>query len=129
MNRVRITEIKGLKKGKPNHCHQNAFYYCLDNDCKFVCGWLIEEGINIPHCICEKDGVYIDPTLNKEKEFKIYYTYTKEEIYNIFRTEESFFIPFQGNYKSIYDGTRKLNDEEARNWLKYLIKVEMEGIN
>lgn len=119
---VKITHKPNLELGEPNECHTNAAMYALDNDCNFVCGWL---GIT-PHCIVEKDGEYIDPTLNREADFKIFHTYTAEEICDIFNEEGESFIPFQGNYNSVYDGMRKVKDEELEEWWKYIYKMAFE---
>lgn len=125
---VKITHKPNLEVGTPKQCHYNAAMYAIENDCNFVCGWLIYENSNCktPHCICEKDGEYIDPTLNKESEFKIFHTYTAEEIDDIFCAEEQAFIPFQGNYKSVYDGLRKVKEEELRDWWIYIANMQYE---
>lgn len=131
MNRgqtIKITHKPNLEVGTPNECHHNAAMYAIDNDCNFVCGWLVYENTTYktPHCICEKDGEYIDPTLNREEDFKIFHTYTAEEICDIFDEEGEAFIPFQGNYKVVYDGTRKLKDDEIEEWWKYICKMAFE---
>lgn len=125
---VRITMKENLKFGTPHNCHKNAAMYAIENDCNFVCGWLIYENstCKTPHCICEKDGEYIDPTLNKASYFKIFHTYTSEEIDDIFYAEEQAFIPFIGNGESIYDGTRKLKPEELRDWWIYIANMQYE---
>ena len=122
---IKITHIPNLQLGTPNECHRNAFWYCMENNCNFVCGWILNEYMNIPHCIAEQDGVYIDNTLNKEREFKIYHTYTKDEIYKIFSTEQSFFIPFMGNMKCVYDGNKKLTSEDMDYWWEYIRQREI----
>lgn len=119
---VRITKKKNLKLGNSQDCHFNAAEYAIENDCNFVCGWL---GIT-PHCICEKDGEYIDPTLNRATNFKIFHTYTYEEIDDIFYAEGESFIPFIGNGESIYDGMRKLKEEELRDWWIYIANMQYE---
>lgn len=119
---IKITHKPNLEVGTPHQCHYNAAMYAIDNDCNFVCGWL---GIT-PHCICEKDGEYIDPTLNEERDFKIFHTYTYEEIDDIFYSEGESFIPFIGNGESIYDGMRKLKEEELRDWWIYIANMQYE---
>ena len=125
---VKITHKPNLEVGTPNQCHYNAAMYAIDNDCNFVCGWLIYENstCKTPHCICEKDGEYIDPTLNKASDFKIFHTYTAEEICDIFDEEGCAFIPFKGNYKSVYDGMRKVKEEELRDWWIYIVNMQYE---
>lgn len=124
---VRITHVPNLEVGKTHECHYNAAMYAIENDCNFVCGWIVNTPhCHTPHCICEKDGEYIDPTLNEELDFKIFHVYTLEEIGEIFDEEGEAFIPFQGNYKSVYDGTRKLKDEELKDWWDYIIKMQFE---
>lgn len=125
---VKITHKPNLEVGTPNECHANAAMYALDNDCDFVCGWLMYEGTTYktPHCICCKDGEYIDPTLNRECNFKIFHTYTAEEICDIYNEEGEAFIPFQGNYNSVYNGMRKVKDEELEEWWKYICKMAFE---
>lgn len=125
---VKITHKPNLEVGESNQCHYNAAMYAIDNDCNFVCGWLKNRNSNlgIPHCICEKYGEYIDPTLNRESYFKIFHTYTAEEICDIFDEEGCAFIPFNGNYKVVYDGLRKVKEEELRDWWNYLIKLAYE---
>lgn len=123
---VRITKKENLKLGKPHHCHQNAYEYAMKNKCEFVCGFLG----HTPHCICRQNGEYIDPTLNKEGDFKIFHIYTFREIVKIFCKEGSFFIPFQGVYKkdkiSVYDGLRKIKEEELRDWWIYIANMQYE---
>ena len=119
---VRIKHIPNLEVGEPHQCHFNAAEYAIANNCKFVCGFLG----HTPHCIVEKDGEYIDPTLNEERDFKIFHTYTAYEICKIFNEEGESFIPFQGNYKSVYDGTRKLTEEELRDWWIYIANMQYE---
>lgn len=114
---ITITHKDNLEVGEPHQCHFNAYQYAMENECNFVCGWI---GIT-PHCICEKDGEYIDPTLNRECEFKIFHTYTFEEIDDIFYAEESTFIPFMGNSNVIYDGMKKV--EDVNEWFEYVIKI------
>ena len=82
--------------------------------------------LGIPHCIVEKDGEYIDPTLNEERDFKIFHIYTAEQIDDIFYEEGEAFIPFQYNYGSVYDGTRKLKEEELRDWWIYIANMQYE---
>ena len=119
---VRITKKENIKLGEPHQCHFNAAEYAIENDCNFVCGFIG----HTPHCICEKDGEYIDPTLNKDSDFKIFHIYTAEEICDIFDEEGCTFIPFQGNYVSVYDGMRKLKDEELRDWWIYIANMQYE---
>ena len=119
---IRITKKENLKLGELHNCHFNAAEYAIGNKCNFVCGWVNGN----PHCICEKDGEYIDPTLNREDDFKIFHTYTAEEICKIFNKEGEAFIPFQGNYNSVYDGMRKVKDEELEEWWEYIYKMAFE---
>ena len=119
---VRITKKENLKLGELHNCHFNAAEYALDNACNFVCGWVNGN----PHCICEKDGEYIDPTLNREDDFKIFHIYTANEICKIFNKEGEAFIPFIGNYNSVYDGTRKVKDDELEEWFEYIYKMPFE---
>ena len=121
---VRITKKENLKLGELHNCHFNAAEYAIANNCKFVCGWLN----TTPHCICEKDGEYIDPTLNREADFKIFHTYTAYEICKIFNKEGYAFIPFIGNYGSVYDGMRKLKDDELEEWWEYIYKMPFDKI-
>lgn len=126
---VRITKKKNLKLGNSQDCHFNAAEYAIENDCNFVCGWLKNRNSNlgIPHCICEKDGEYIDPTLNREADFKIFHIYTAEEICDIFDEEGYAFIPFIGSrYTNIYDGLRKVKYEELRDWCIYIANMQYE---
>lgn len=119
---VRITKKENLKLGELHNCHFNAAEYAIENNGKFVCGWLN----TTPHCIVEKDGEYIDPTLNEERDFKIFHTYTAYEICKIFNEEGYAFIPFIGNYGSVYDGMRKLKDDELEEWFEYIYKMPFE---
>ena len=119
---VRITKKENLKLGELHNCHFNAAEYAIANNCKFVCGWLN----TTPHCIVEKDGEYLDPTLNREADFKIFHTYTAYEICKIFNKEGYAFIPFIGNYGSVYDGMRKLKDDELEEWWEYIYKMPFE---
>ena len=125
---VRIKHIPNIEVGEPHQCHFNAAEYAIENNCNFVCGWLKNKNSNlgIPHCICEKDGEYLDPTLNREADFKIFHTYTAEAIDDIFYAEGEAFFPFQGNYKSVYDGTRKVKDDEIEEWWEYIHKMAFE---
>ena len=85
------------------------------------------QNLGIPHCICEKDVEYIDPTLNNESDFKIFHIYTDEQIDDIFNKEGYAFIPFQGSIDTnIYDGMRKLKDEELRDWWIYIANMQYE---
>ena len=119
---VRITKKENLKLGELHNCHFNAAEYAIGNKCNFVCGWVNGN----PHCICEKDGEYIDPTLNIEADFKIFHIYTANEICKIFNEEGYAFIPFIGNYGSVYDGMRKLKDDELEEWFEYIYKMPFE---
>lgn len=124
---VKITNKQNLELGKPNECHANAAIYAIENDCDFVCGWLMYEDTTYktPHCICCKDGEYIDPTLNRESEFKIFHVYTAEEICSIFDEEGEAFIPFQGNYKVVYDGMKKVEPDDLEEWWNYVCKINL----
>ena len=82
--------------------------------------------LGIPHCICRQNGEYIDQTLNIEEYFKILHIYTAEQIDDIFYEECEAFIPLQGNYKSVYYGTRKLTEEELRDWWIYIANMQYE---
>ena len=119
---VRIKHIPNLKVGEPHQCHFNAYEYAMKNKCEFVCGFLG----HTPHCICRQNGEYIDPTLNKESYFKIFHIYTAEEIFDIFDEEGCAFIHFQGNYVYVYDGMRKLKEEELRDWWIYIANMQYE---
>lgn len=123
---VKITKKENLKLGTPHNCHKNAYEYAMKNKCEFVCGFLG----HTPHCICRQNGEYIDTTLNKEADFKIFHIYTFREIVKIFCKEGSFFIPFQGVYKkdtiSVYDGLRKVKEEELRDWWIYIANMQYE---
>ena len=121
---VKITKKENLKLGELHNCHFNAAEYAIANNCKFVCGWLN----TTPHCIVEKDGEYIDPTLNREADFKIFHTYTAYEICKIFNKEGYAFIPFIGNYDSVYDGMRKVKDDELEEWFEYIYKMAFDKI-
>ena len=121
---VKITNKDNLKLGTPHRCYHNAAVYALENNCNYVCGW-IENGYGYPHCICEMNGEYIDPTLNEEYDFKIFHIYTAEEIWKIFNEEGYAFIPFEGcKFVKPYDGMRKLKKEEVKEWRKYIEKIE-----
>ena len=117
---IKITHKPNLEVGESHQCHFNAYQYAMENDCNFVCGWI---GIT-PHCIVEKDGEYLDPTLNKSTDFKIFHTYTAEDIDDIFYAEESTFIPFQGNTKVVYDGMKKVEQEDLKEWWEYIIEIQ-----
>ena len=98
---VRIKHITNFEVGEPHQCHFNAYEYAMKNKCEFVCGFLG----HTQHCICIQNGEYIDQTLN-------------EEGYS--------FIPFIGNYCSVYDGIRKLKEEELRDWWIYIANMQYE---
>lgn len=123
---VKITHKPNLEVGTPNECHHNSAMYAIDNDCDFVCGWLIYENstYKLPHCICKQNGEYIDPTLNKAADFKIFHIYTAEEICDIYDEEGEAFIPFQGNYNVVYDGMKKVGQEDIKEWWNYIIKIQ-----
>lgn len=125
---VKITHKPNLEVGEPHNCHYNAAMYAIDNDCNFVCGWLIYENstYKTPHCIVEKDGDFIDPTLNRATDFKIFHTYTAEEICDIYDEEGEAFIPFQGNCNAVYDGMKKVNAEDIKEWWNYIYKMQNE---
>ena len=61
---------------------------------------------------------------NEERDFKIFHTYTAYEICKIFNKEGCAFIPFIGNYVSVYDGIRKLKEEELRDWWIYIANMQ-----
>ena len=83
--------------------------------------------LGIPHCICRQNCEYIDPTLNREEDFKIFHIYTAEQIDDIFYEEGYAFIQFQGSIDTnIYDGMRKLKDEELRDWWIYIANMQYE---
>ena len=119
---VKIKHITNFEFGEPHQCHFNAYEYAMKNKCEFVCGLLG----HTQHCICRQNGEYIDPTLNKESDFKIFHIYTAEQIDDIFYEEGCAFIPFQGNYGSVYDGMRKLKEEELRDWWIYIANLQYE---
>lgn len=112
-DKVKITYIPNLIVGEQHQCHHNSYLFCLKNkNAKFVCGW---KGIT-PHCIVFADGQFIDPTLNKEDDFIIFHIYSFDEISKIFAKNCCSFIPFLGNGKAVYDGTKKVTD--YNNWFK-----------
>lgn len=133
MKVVEITKIKNFKKGEANQCHYNSAIYAIRNNCNFVCGWYYSAGrIPIAHCINEKDGVYFDTTLNKGGKFKIFHTYTAEEICNIFDEVGQAFIPFQGTYSDklkdycIYNGTELVPSEKYEEFTEYVENLRFE---
>lgn len=123
---VEVKEIKGLKKGESNCCHFNSAVYAIENNCNFVCGWLYVDKYPMPHCINEKDGKYFDVTLNENGKFKIYHTYTAEEINNIFDEVGAYFIPFETVYSEaqddfyIFDGNERVPRERYNDFIEYI---------
>lgn len=123
---VEVKKIKGLKKGEPNCCHFNSAVYAIENNCNFVCGWLYVDKYPIPHCINEKDGKYFDVTLNENNKFKIYHTYTAEEINDIFDEVGAYFIPFETVYSEaqddfyIFDGNERVPRERYNDFIYYI---------
>lgn len=132
---VEITKVRNLKKGEPNQCHYNSAIYAIENNCNFVCGWYYSSGkFPVAHCIVEKNGKYMDPTLNKGGKFKIVHTYTAEEICNIFNEVGQAFIPFIGSHKNgdyseeyyVYNGIERVPNEKIKEWEKYIYENRFE---
>lgn len=118
METVQITHIPTLECGEPKQCHYNAAMYAIENDCTFVCGWL--DGVMpIPHCIVENNGIYIDPTINEERQFRPFRTYTPEQINKLFSKVGMAFIPFMGDGfgNHCYDGMKKIPKKDMDNWM------------
>lgn len=63
---------------------------------------------------------------NEERDFKIFHTYTAYKICKIFNKEGYAFIPFICNYCSVYDGIRKLKEEELRDLWIYIANMQYE---
>lgn len=124
METVQITHIPNLILGEPKQCHYNSAMYAIENDCKFVCG-ILDRRIPIPHCIVEKDGVYIDPTLNKGGEFRVLATYTAEQINKLFSKVGQAFIPFMGDGfgNNVYDGMKKVSKKNLEKWMDNIYKL------
>lgn len=126
---IKITKVKDLTMGEPHNCHFNSAIYAIDNDCNFVCGWYYSGGkYPIAHCIVEKNGKYIDPTLNEGGKFKIFHTYTAEQICEIFNREGKAFIPFEGciniNGESVvYNGMDIVSEDEMKRWWDYTFEM------
>lgn len=131
---VEVKKIKGLKKGESNCCHFNSAVYAIENDCNFVCGWLYVDKYPIPHCINEKDGKYFDVTLNENNKFKIYHTYTAEEINNIFDEVGAYFIPFETVYSEaqddfyIFDGNERVTRERYNDFIDYINNIRWDDL-
>ena len=131
---VEVKKIKGLKKGESNCCHFNSAVYAIENNCNFVCGWLYVDKYPIPHCINEKDGKYFDVTLNENNKFKIYHTYTAEEINDIFDEVGAYFIPFETVYSEaqddfyIFDGNERVTRERYNDFIDYINNMRFDDL-
>lgn len=124
MKTVEITVIENLKLGTPKQCHYNAAMYAIENNCKFVCG-ILDRCIPIPHCIVEKDGVYIDPTINESGEFRVIATYTADQINKLFSKVGKSFIPFMGDGlgNNVYDGMKRVPKKDLEKWMDNIHKI------
>lgn len=126
---VEVEEVENLEMGKAKQCHFNSAVYAIENDCNFVCGWFYSNGYPIPHCINEKDGKYFDTTLNRNGKFKIYHTYTAEEIQAIYDEVGVSFIPFETVYSDaqedfyIFDGNERVTTDRYNNFMDYINKM------
>ena len=132
---VEIKEVENLEKGKANQCHLNSAVYAIENDCNFVCGWLYSNGkYPIPHCINEKDGKYFDTTLNRNGKFKIYHTYTADEIKAIYDEVGVSFIPFEIVYSEsqkdfyVFDGNERVTADRYNDFKDYINKMRWSNL-
>lgn len=130
METVQIKHIPILEVGEAHQCHYNSAMYAIENDCNFVCGFL-DNLLSIPHCIAEKDGIYIDPTLNREQKFRVVATYTPAEINEIFSKVGMAFIPFMGDELgyNAYDGMKRVPNEELESWHNYINELRFDEDN
>lgn len=127
---VDITRVEDLEVGAPHQCHFNSAMYAIENDCNFVCGWYYSSGkYPIPHCVNEKDGKYFDTTLNENGKFKVYHTYTAEEISDIYDEVGVAFVPFemvysesQGEYY-VYDGNERVTEDKFNDFMDHINKM------
>ena len=124
---VDIKEVENLEMGEAKKCHFNSAIYAIENDCNFVCGWLYSNGkYPIPHCINEKDGKYFDTTLNRNGKFKIYHTYTADEIKAIYDEVGVSFIPFEIVYSEsqkdfyVFDGNERVTADRYNDFMDYI---------
>ena len=126
---VEVEEIEDLEMGEAKQCHFNSAMYAIENDCNFVCGWFYSNGYPIPHCINEKDGKYFDVTLNRNGKFKIYHTYTADEIAAIYDEVGVSFIPFETVYSEaqedfyIYDGNERVTTNRYNDFMDEINKM------
>ena len=132
---VEVKEVENLEKGMANQCHLNSAVYAIENDCNFVCGWLYDYGkYPIPHCINEKDGKYFDVTLNKNGKFKIYHTYTADEIKAIYDEVGVSFIPFETVYSEsqkdfyVFDGNERVTADRYNDFKDYINKMQWSNL-
>ena len=132
---VEVKEVENLEKGMANQCHLNSAVYAIENDCNFVCGWLYDYGkYPIPHCINEKDGKYFDTTLNKNGKFKIYHTYTADEIKAIYDEVGVSFIPFETVYSEsqkdfyVFDGNERVTTDRYNEFMDYINKMRWSNL-
>ena len=124
---VEVKKVENLEMGEAKKCHLNSAIYAIENDCNFVCGWLYSNGkYPIPHCINEKDGKYFDTTLNKNGKFKIYHTYTADEIKAIYDEVGVSFIPFETVYSEskkdfyVFDGNERVTADRYNEFMDYI---------
>lgn len=126
---VEVEEVENLEMGEAKQCHFNSAMYAIENDCNFVCGWFYSNGYPIPHCINEKDGKYFDTTLNRNGKFKIYHTYTAEEIQAIYDEVGVSFIPFETVYSDaqedfyIFDGNERVTTDRYNEFMDEINKM------
>ena len=131
---VDVKEVENLEKGMANQCHFNSAIYAIENDCNFVCGWLYVDKYPIPHCINEKDGKYFDVTLNENNKFKIYHTYTAEEINDIFDEVGACFIPFEIVYSEskkdfyVFDGNERVTADRYNDFKDYINNIRWSNL-
>ena len=132
---VEVKEVENLEMGEANQCHLNSAVYAIENDCNFVCGWLYSNGkYPIPHCINEKDGKYFDTTLNKNGKFKIYHTYTADEIKAIYDEVGVSFIPFETVYSEsqkdfyTFDGNERVTADRYNDFKDYINKMQWSNL-
>ena len=132
---VDIKEVENLEMGEAKKCHLNSAIYAIENDCNFVCGWLYSNGkYPIPHCINEKDGKYFDTTLNRNGKFKIYHTYTADEIKAIYDEVGVSFIPFETVYSEsqkdfyVFDGNERVTADRYNDFMDYINKMRWSNL-
>ena len=111
---VDIKEVENLEMGEAKKCHFNSAIYAIENDCNFVCGWLYS------------NGKYFDTTLNRNGKFKIYHTYTADEIKAIYDEVGVSFIPFEIVYSEsqkdfyVFDGNERVTREKYNDFIDYI---------